>query len=379
MMKIGYIHVLPLESYPPARNSLIHLAAQENCAVNAWSSWSGNYLENWSAFGVGVRCMRHTRRGAGLLGRLLGPLLWHLRVAWDLTRWRPDVVISVEPHSAFAVWLYFKVFRGKARLFIHHHEYYAPEDFDGPGMRLLKRLHALERRDLYPRAEWVSQTNAERLRLVRGWNPQIRDEAAALLPNHPPADWFRKIPKKRERQESSAGLLRLVYVGSASFRDTFIREVVEWVARFPGSVSLHVCGHNIHEDVWAWLDEMAFSNVSLDREGVDYEELPELLSAFDVGLVLYKGNTLNFVYNVPNKAIEYLTCGLEVWYPVEMEGMRLFHRENKNRKLREMDFKELPPRVLEPLPADEMPPEWTCERAMEPLIARIMNSGRSNK
>jgi hypothetical protein len=377
-MRTAYVHILPLEYYPPARNSLTVLKRRTGWEVKAWSSDNRKGLLPWTHPGVEVRRPRHSSPKSSTILRMVQYLGWHLRTAVDLSKWKPDVVMSVEPHSGFAVWLYFTIFRGKARLFIHHHEYYAREDFEGTGMRLLKRLGGLERRDLFPRAEWVSQTNANRLEMLREWNPQVQEGAAAIFPNYPPVEWFRNAVKQRERQEASAGPLRLVYVGSASFRDTFIREVVEWVAEFPDSMSLHVCGHNIHGDVWAWLEEMAYGNVTLDRGGVDYEGLPELLSSFDVGLVLYKGNTLNFVYNVPNKAIEYLVCGLEVWYPGEMEGMRIFHRENGSRKLREMNFGRLPSNIPERLSADGMPLEWTCERAMEPLIEKIMNSGRKD-
>ena len=372
--RVAYIHLLPLEYYPPAKNALLHFAKQPGWEVRAWSSRNGKGLEEWREGGVEVRRPGYAGWIVGAIGRMAGVAAWHLRVARELARWKPDVLLSVEPHSAFAVWLYLKIFRGKARLFIHHHEYYAPEDFEGPGMRLLKRFHSFERRDLYPRAEWVSQTNAERLRMLREWNPMIREEAAAVLPNHPPQAWVARRQRGKDKTENAEGKqdrLRLVYVGSASFRDTFIREAVEWVARFPEAVSLHVCGHNIHADVWDWLEGQAFPNVGLERVGVDYDALPDLLSGFDAGLVLYKGNTLNFVFNVPNKAIEYLVCGLEVWYPPEMEGMRLFHGGNPGRKLREIDFKDLPDRVPAPLPGDDREMEWTCERAMEPLLARI--------
>jgi hypothetical protein len=174
-----------------------------------------------------------------------------------------------------------------------------------------------------------------------------------------------------QAQDVSCRITRLVYVGAASFEDTFIREAAEWVRRHPDVLSLHVTGDNVAADVWEWLESLDAANITTDRKGVDYRLLPSLLSGFDAGLVLYKGNTLNFVHNVPNKATEYLACGLETWYPAEMEGMRAFHESHDDLPMRQLDFRALP---SEPPRARRRPVtsfELTCESALEPLIAEI--------
>ncbi|MEO0016794.1 MAG: hypothetical protein RLZZ522_77, partial [Verrucomicrobiota bacterium] len=163
-----------------------------------------------------------------------------------------------------------------------------------------------------------------------------------------------------------------------SFEDTFIREVAEWVAARPGEVSLHVCGHNVRSDVWQWLGTLAASNISCQPGGCAYAELPELLVRFDVALVLYKGNTLNFIHNVPNKAVEALACGLEVWYPPEMAGMRDFHEDFPELLLREMDFRGMVGGVPIGLAREALDPDiFTAERAMEPLLQHISQSNHS--
>lgn len=373
-MKIAYIHQLPLEIYPPATNALSLLAKQAGWEVGAWSSANRKGLPTHSADSVSVSRPAFPGPECGSVRRLVGFLLWHFRVARELARWRPDVLISIEPHSALAVWMYFHLFRGSARLFIHHHEYYAPADFLEAGSRTSRLCHRFEKSDLFTRAEWVSQTNETRLRMMQADCAAVTASKGRIWPNYPRCEWVARAAANRRDAlaKPQNDPLRLVCVGSLSFQDTFIRDVVEWVAGRPGVASLHLCGHNVKPDVWEWIDTLAAPNISADHAGCAYDALPDLLVGFDVALVLYKGNTLNFVHNVPNKAVEALACGLEVWYPPEMEGMRLFHKRHSWLRLKEIDFKNLPAQVPSVTPA-ELPVDFpfTCEAAMAPLLAQI--------
>jgi hypothetical protein len=366
---IACVHVLPLEYYPPVRNLLELLTRANDWRISVWTTRNSKGISDWECNRLSIERPNFPRATGGLLRRVVGCGCWHLRVAWRLARLKPDIVVSVEPHSALAVWIYRQVFRGKATLFIHHHEYYSPDDLLMPGNRTLRPMQSLERKDLFPSAVWVSQTNVDRLRMLREWNPGIQDGAARVFPNYPPQAWIDKVAAVPENAAEDPKL-RLIYVGSASLEDTFICEIAHWVALHPAQVSLHVCGNNIRADVWEQLRSLKAGNISLDERGADYADLPGLLPAYDVGLILYKGNTLNFVYNVPNKAIEYLACGLEVWYPMEMEGMRSFQRQHPERSLREMDFKNLPaevPRKVKAKPGAG-PFPFTCETAMAPMV-----------
>ncbi len=56
-------------------------------------------------------------------------------------------------------------------------------------------------------------------------------------------------------------------------------------------------------------------------DGIEYQEIPNILSKYDVRMVLYKATTLTCMYSIPNKVYEYLVCGLNVWYPKEMLEM----------------------------------------------------------
>lgn len=367
-MKVAFVHQLPLEIYPPAANALAILAAQEGWEVRAWSSAGHSGMTAYQHPALAVRRPPYPGVACGSLARLAGFARWHWRVAAELARWRPDAIIAVEPHSAMGVWFYYRLRGGRARLFIHHHEYYAPGDYLKPGNRTTRICHWFEKAGLFGRAEWVSQTNATRLRLLMADCPAVTAAKGRLWPNHPPRAWLARAGRKAP---ASGGPLRLVCVGSLSFEDTFIREVAEWVAARPGKVTLHVCGHNVRRDVWDWLASLNAAGISCQPEGCGYDDLPELLADFDVGLVLYKGNTLNFVHNVPNKAVEALVCGLEVWYPPEMAGMRDFQARHPELALREVDFRRLAELPVPTVRVGGTPADLVAELAMEPLLRRL--------
>jgi hypothetical protein len=282
------------------------------------------------------------------------------------------VVIYVEPHSAIAAWIYYKLLWGKGRLFIHHHEYYEPGDYQRPGMNLPRLGARLEKQFLFSKAEWISQTNDDRLNLVKKNHPEILAKSWHIMPNYPPADWGKNSLIKTSKPGKDSPL-KIVYVGSASFDDTYIEDIISWVASQADAVALHVCGYNVTDDVWTWLEGQDFPNVSHDRNGFTYDELPGLLRAFDVGLVLYKGNTTNFIYNVPNKVFEYLRCGLEIWYPKEMKGIDNFNA-GRELPLRRIDFSKLS--KLKPVITQKGHPELDCsefaaEQAFVPLLEHL--------
>jgi hypothetical protein len=328
-------------------------------------------MTEWSSRKVRVSRPQRLATDAALPGRVASHVWWHFRAAREIARSDPDVLISVEPHSALATWLYYNVFGGKARLFIHHHEYYAPEDFAGKGMRILRVTRRLERGDLFRRAEWISQTNKHRLRLLRESNPLVTNEKAHVFPNCPPEDWLARAARAPRR--TIVNPVRFLYLGSASVNDTFIAEFAEWISAHRSEATLHVVGNNISSDVWRKLRALNASNISLDESGWAYDTVAERLSDFDVGVILYRGNTQNFIYNIPNKAIEYLAGGLEVWYPPQMLGMIDFHDEFPELRLRRVDFTDLPSAVpaidLAGAPRTSFP--FAAESALRPLIAAI--------
>jgi hypothetical protein len=74
---------------------------------------------------------------------------------------------------------------------------------------------------------------------------------------------------------------------------------------------------------------------------VPYYEIPNVLGRYQIGLVLHKGDTLNYVHNAPNKLFEYLSCGLDVWFPREMRGIYPYARTDVLPKVIKTDFAKM--------------------------------------
>lgn len=370
-MKIGYLHNLPLEYYPPACVSLDLLGRQGKARVHAFTTVNRKGRKAYANKAIEIFRSRAVDPGAIALARLVVAFWWHVKAAVGLWKFKPEAIIYVEPHSAIAAWIYFRLLRGKARLFIHHHEYYEAKDYDRPGMRMPRLGSRLEKSYLFPRAEWISQTNEDRLCLARSDHPGVSNTSWHILPNYPPSYWCKDPGGRLEMKERT---LRLIYIGSASFEDTYIAEIVRWASTHPEAVHLHICGYNVAQDVWDWLREEHFTNITYDAKGYSYEELPNILKEHDVGLVLYKGNTTNFIYNVPNKVFEYLICGLEVWYPKEMTGVRHFC-EQHDISLSEVNFDQLNELLLgDMIPVGSLSisqTEFTAEHALSPLFKKM--------
>ncbi|MFC1694692.1 hypothetical protein ACFL1C_00985 [Pseudomonadota bacterium] len=368
-MKVAYVHNLPIEYYPPAENFLNSLSALANSTTDVYTTSNRKNREDYVCRSIRIHRSRSINPVAHPIWRFMVAIWWHFNTAFSLRMLRPDVVIYVEPHSAIAVYLFLRMLGGKSKLYIHHHELYSPDDYKKPGMRLPRLGSRLEQSYLFRRATWISQTNEDRLRMAI---KEYKGDSLAswqLLPNYPPQRWVKNCMRSHNPMTSTP--VRFIYVGSASFEDTYIEEIVRWVAAQSGEITLHICGYNIAEDIWAWLEQERFLNITFSRNGVSYFELPGLLISYDVGLVLYKGNTNNFIYNVPNKVFEYLACGLQVWYPSEMLSTRKFATQNPG-WLREIQFTDLDEvtygnhQIPPPRPAYSH--QHTAESAFAPLI-----------
>ena len=132
--KVFILHLLPLEYYPPIINLLRVLEKDNRFEVQVFSTHNQkNRLVFTSRFFEIFRIpypayVTHPLLKLGAFIRLaVIPLLY-------IWRFKPDAIMYIEPHSALPAYLYKRFFRPKAGLFIHHHEYYSPDEFNGPGM-----------------------------------------------------------------------------------------------------------------------------------------------------------------------------------------------------------------------------------------------------
>jgi hypothetical protein len=245
----------------------------------------------------------------------------------------PGKLLYYETISSLSPIFYKRLIVRNAELYIHYHEYMTPGEYSATFLNRL--LLNLEKR-IYPKASWISHTNEDRLKLFCGDTGYLGANNIFVLPNYPPASWNQSVKTPR-----SSDVLRLVYVGSfGSLETIYIKEIIEWVSRNAGKVSLDVYSNNISAEVRQWIELQPRQGLFV-KGNIPYKNLPEILPAYDIGLILYKGANANFVYNAPNKLFEYLMCGLEVWYPKEMLGVDLYACEVLSPAVIRCDFSKL--------------------------------------
>ena len=337
-VKLAVIHWFPIEYYPPATNLLSVFSNGRELDLTCFTSHNVKDRAPYTNASCQiVRCQLPTPKQSRLRRiwlYLIYPLTVWLRLVWM----KPDAILYMEPQSAMPVFLYTRM-AWRCRVFIHNHEYHDPHQFLRPGMRIVRFYHWLEKRWLFRRAEWISQTNTDRIRLFRQDFPFLEADVVRELPNLPPQEWHQR---PNVAWAKSTDRLRLVYVGSLSCQDTYIREIVEWAAAdAQAGVELHVYSYNFTPDVAELFAKHACERVVFHQSGVPYEELPDTLTKFHIGLILYKANTTNYVFNASNKLFEYLALGLDVWYPKQMLGVKPYARTDKLPRIIELDFDEL--------------------------------------
>jgi hypothetical protein len=162
-----------------------------------------------------------------------------------------------------------------------------------------------------------------------------------IMPNYPSIKWSRKHFKKKD----TFPFLSIVYVGfSLSFETMYSKELFDLIKSMDGKVTLDCYIHKPNNEIINYITSNSFSNINI-KESINYFELPEVLSQYDIGVILYKGATDNYIFNAPNKLFEYLACGLDVWFPKEMKGCYPYTSERVHKidfnDLYRLDFKKL--------------------------------------
>ena len=373
-LKIAVVHAHPLERYPPATNAIDYFGRRQGTDVLVVSVESPSNISTYLNPACEIHRIPFRDPSASSVSNAVQGFLWHWKAARIMASWKPDVIFYWDPQSALACYLCLRWMGCKAALFVHHHEYHAPQDFHRVGMRTARIGHYFERRWLFPRASWISQTNAERMRLLHRDVPSLTDEQSRVMPNYPPKAWIERCCSELTSRRGDT--LRLVYVGSLSLEDTFIGPLVDWLLAHPtAGVTLDVFTNNCEQRTLQFLRDANGAIIRLHEAGVDYQEIPDVLADFDVGVVLYRCNTTNYVYNASNKLFEYLTCGLDVWYPPPMLGVKPYARYNAWPRVVEVDFEDLDNLDLNKLRSRDGLPNvpWTetCESQLAILEAEM--------
>jgi hypothetical protein len=374
MRKLAIIHFNPLELYPPVMNLLRDLAQTfgPETEITVYSQATGEKLPEFGQ--TPIRIVRTGTQSAHQhpLKRLLGYWRFYAKATMGLFRRRPDTVLAIETLSFLPAYAYKKWGAPKSALLIHYHEYVSPSEYRD-GMKLQRWMHGLECK-LYPETAWVSHTNEERMRRFLDDIAPIRVPHTAILPNYPPRHWLRREPKTQGRP------LRVIYVGSVDLHTMYVQAFAEWVISRKGEVTWDIYALHVPDETRKYLDSTHPDWIRF-RGACFYYDLPDLLKDYDVGVVIYKGLIPNYVYNAPNKVMEYAACGLDVWYAREMVGTYPYDTPGTvYPRIMPLDFTRLAAfdmdEALDRNGKHFSPAPYNCEEALQPLVTAIRGSGQ---
>ena len=359
MVKLAILHYMPLEYYPPATNLLDyveknHFRCFKSIKVYSCNNVKGrlkykpfdqessklinkklsNPIENNSLI---IKRSPFPEETNNSILRLIKYLHYNIFTLIGLVTYRPNNLLYYESYSAWPAYVYTKYFNRNCYLYIHHHEY-ASKDWYANTMKLVRYYHQLEKKWLYPRAQWISQTNEDRLEFFHQDHPNLKKEQLKIMPNYPPKNWNME---KREKRKEKGNVLKLAYIGSLSFQSTYLKELCEWIIDQNGKIQLDIYAYNLYLDVKDYLKSHNTPHIKYYGEGIEYNDQPKILSQYDVGLILYKAHNQNYTYNAPNKLFEYLACDLDVWYPNVLEGPKPYNTQKNYPKVIPVDFENL--------------------------------------
>ena len=346
MKRLAVVHYLPLEFYPPAVNFLNAFAEKELFKTKVWTTHNNKQRQVFKSptlTSISRTIAPKKRDNKGF--RLLKYLLFNFKTFMGLLFFNPEVILYYESYSAGPVYWYLKYFSTNKRLFIHCHEYFDPQWY-AKGMSLVKLYNTYEKKYLYPNAAWISHTNAQRVAFFLADHPNIPENRVHVVENHPPESWNSISRTKTVLNKNDKKQLKFVYVGSLSLENTFIKEFCDWVISKNGKVTFTIYAFNTTNPTYNYLSSLHSEYINFKPGGIEYDKIPHVLSGYDIGVILYKGNTLNAKFCASNKLFEYLVCGLEVWVSKEQEGSLPYVNLASRPRVKLLDFGYLQEKLI---------------------------------
>lgn len=325
------IHFLPIEKYPPILNLLDNISLKKGIHKPVViTTRINNQLELYKNENIKIIRFKSVNPTSGF--RLVHYLAFYLGALLRIIFIHPSKILWFETLSSFPAIVYYYLRLRKPQLLVHYHEYMSPEEIN-KGMMLVRLFHEMEK-IIYPKITWLSHTNKYRMDLFIKDHPSVKLEKTQVLPNYPPKWWNNYSRCKLEYSNP----VKLVYVGSfASFDTIYIKEIVEWLKNNSNKFILDIYSFEIPDAIVLFCDQ---PNINI-KGAIKNSRLPEILSEYDIGLILYKAKIDNVVFCAPNKLFEYLACGLDVWYPHVMLGSHPYQNSLIFPKVIEVDFDNL--------------------------------------
>lgn len=331
---ICIVHFRSIDNYPPIYN-LLRLLDKNPILYNVYVITSKFSCEN--DFN-NIKFKQVNISNENKFFKYFQYLIFYLKCFFQFILLRPKSILYFESLSALPCIIYKNVNK-KTKLFVHYHEYMTPKEYkDGMILDRINYFFEKLNRNLY---DWFSHTNNERLQLFSSDFGYLPNEKLHVVPNFPLADWA--INSKFHKQNLSSKI-ELVYIGAISFEDTYIKEVLDFVKLNEDKYNLELFSFSISDEILCYIQSLNCNSIKYSGP-IKYGNIPSVLKNKDVGLILYKAKTLNFIYNAPNKLFEYIVLGLDVWFSLEMKGCYLY-KSNESPKVIAVDFKNIPESII---------------------------------
>ena len=330
--KIGIIHFLPIEKYPPVLNLINSIDELNNISSLVITTQRSNGELYKTKKSVVNRIVKISKNS---FYRYYSYLLFNLLGFFELLTFKPKFIFVFETYSILPAFLYKLIFKN-AIIHVHYHEYTSFNEIKSSS-KYFKLLHFFEKK-MFKKCNYISQTNSDRLAMFLNNYPFIEKNKAFVIPNIPPSNWYEFALQNKTINKSKKH--KLVHVGALNMKTMYVKEIVNWVISQDGLFVLDFFTDNLSPETEAFIIKANSEYVNL-YGSINYFELPNLLVNYDIGITLYNGYIPNHVYSIPNKVIEYLYCGLNVWYSSELLSTSKFIKNEKINGCREIDFSAL--------------------------------------
>lgn len=374
MQKLAFFHYNPIELFPPALNMIRFLSEDRDIIIQVYTTHPPDRISLFDAKELpGVKVLRVGKDNSDLplWRRLLSYCWFHLCALIHVLQFRADVVFYIESFSAVIPLLLKRVLKPGIGLCIHYHEYMSPADYSRSFM--LRTIHGWEKK-MYHKAFWISHTNEQRMRMfLDDIGVQSGLLHTKIVPNYPPSAWMGNHSKTEWRPGDT---LKFVYVGAVGLSGLFFKEVIQWIGSMNGKYTLDIYSNQSVDELVRFTEKINTPYVQF-KLPVPYDQLPGVLKHYDVGLILYKGDTENFRFNAPNKLFEYLNLGLDVWFPLQMKGVLPYVQTDVHPMVIAVDFERLGqdslPENYDNKNTGFKPVQYQAELVYQPLRAAIRN------
>lgn len=338
MRHLVILHFLPIELYPPILNfsKVIsdNIVDRNDIKVILITTKPQNELELFEDNRIKVIRLNGIRYEMNLFRKTLQYIYIYLNMLIKLMVHRPKVTMYYGSLSSLPVSIY-SVFSRRMKIFVHYHELFTLEQLkQGKGRFIHRYANKIENKVIYPRAEWISETNHYRLKIfLDQYNITYNSKVHKELPNYPSKSWIDKAVNPAD----SNHVIRLVHIGTLSFESMYLDELLQEYGNSE-QFKIYFYSHSTDEDIIRKLK--TYGNV-IYMGSINYKDLPNLKGLYDVGLVLYKKKSLNFIYNAPNKIFEYLALDLDVWCSDKLLTAKDYQIKDTFPKMLLVDFDNL--------------------------------------